>query len=220
MADIKIIGHRLKHQDALVYFVDEEPDLAVVERAGFLVNVGRVADGGYKVRISKPAPVPGANVDPPALLAEHGPGVWSTRSDPYGWTGGGRALDRWAEAGVFVATDPRPRGWWLVRTDRMATERSDMLTREEKAEARFLGWYVATGDRDDTVPTDEVRRDYWLAHQDLGLPLPQAKRGRGVHALVDSSPVVVRGRGVVRGVVRADDVFSDAERMLREAGLC
>lgn len=93
-----------------------------------------------------------------------------------------------------------------------------MNDRQKQAAARYLGWYIVTGNREDTVTTERLRQDWYLAHSDLGLPCPKGKRGAGVTLLLDSSPGVTRGRGLLRGVVPSDDAYDEALALLDGAG--
>lgn len=107
---------------------------------------------------------------------------------------------------TFVLSVGRTRDGWQTTVTRRGLGRS----RKDDALARFLSWYVVTDLRSDTVPTAQVRRDWHLAHQDVGLPCPQSRRAEGVRALLDSDDRIRRGRGCLRGVLQADEMYDDA----------
>lgn len=83
-----------------------------------------------------------------------------------------------------------------------------------RAVQRFTDWYVVTGVREDTVTTEQVRKDWWLAHQDLGVSIPKAERANGVAHL--KALGAAQGRGVLRGVAESDVLLDDAAQALRE----
>lgn len=112
--------------------------------------------------------------------------------------------------GLSIKVARAGRGWVVT-----VTRDDEGRTREDRARARFASWYVVTGEHDDIVTTSRARLDWWLAHQDVGITVPKAKRKDGVAALIEAG--AKQGRGILRGVTTSDHLMEQAERVLSDA---
>lgn len=138
--------------------------------------------------------------------------AWRTTRNPHDvLTPAHRAALR--DNGVTLYLWHNEEDWTVTLTQAPEGQQAHVKEVSVVARLRFLSWYVVTGERTDVVDNERLRRDWWLAHQDVGVAVRKADRRDGVAALL-ALEGAVRGRGCVRGVVGVDTLYDEAEEVL------